>query len=106
MADCINWRNCKAPGILTLMRFSNALLERIKQRAMDFGGKVAVGSGERALTYRQLWIESQELASCALGPRFKNRPVALSTPNPLDFTILFLATWMNESIAVPLRNKN
>jgi acyl-CoA synthetase (AMP-forming)/AMP-acid ligase II len=86
---------------------SCALLERIKRAAMDFGRKRAItNENGMSVSYAKLWESATEVRKGLLGPTFRRRAVAINVSDPLQFTTSLLAVWMNDSIAVPLRNEN
>lgn len=83
---------------------TNALLDQIRKVVVDFGGKRAVvNETGRSVSYAELWESAAQVSKHVLGPAAKGRSVAINTTDPIWFTCGLLATWMNGSIAVPLR---
>lgn len=55
----------------------------------------------KKLTYPKLWKLAQELAQYQLGPKMAR--IAINCRDPVQFAIALLATWINGSVAIPLR---
>lgn len=83
---------------------SCALLERIRSVAVDFGSKMAVTNEfGQSISYSKLWESATDISGKLLGPQMKHRSVAIKVSDPVRFTVSLLATWMNDSVAIPLR---
>lgn len=82
----------------------SVFLEGLKRSFIGGGsnGRVAIRNEfGTELTYQRLWKLAREMAELKLGPQLQR--IAINCRDPVQFSIALLATWINNSIAIPLR---
>lgn len=84
----------------------SVFLEGLKRsfRGGVSNGRVAIRNEfGTELTYQRLWKLATEMAELKLSPQLQR--IAINCRDPVQFSIALLATWINNSIAVPLRKQ-